>query len=133
MAKLCDADDVTLLKAFIELRDRRAQRKAAFTEDDEGDKLKQEKIENEFLRRFQERGIDNVSARGIGTAYSATRSSASVADWDAFFSHVLKNDAFELLEHRANKSAVEQFKTVHNDVPPGINWSETRVVNFRRK
>jgi hypothetical protein len=133
MAKINELDDVSLLKLFIGLRDRRAQRKAAYEEDDAGDKDKQNKIEIEFLRRFQERGIDNVAARDVGTAYRSTRSSATVADWDAVLDFVQKNEAWEMLERRVNKTAVEQFKSVEGDLPPGINWSETQVVNFRRK
>ena len=133
MAKITDVDDVTLLRMFIALRDRRAERKAAYQADDEGDRTKQDKIEIEFLRRFGERGIDNVSARGIGTAYKSSRFVATVADWDSFLEHVQHNDAWELLERRVNKSAVEQFKAVNDDLPPGVNWSESLVVNFRRK
>lgn len=133
MAKITDLDDGSLLKLFIGLRDRRAQRKAAYDEDDASDKDKQNKIEIEFLRRFQERGIDNVSARDVGTAYKSTRASATVADWEAVLDHVRENDAWELLERRVNKTAVEQFKSVDGDLPPGVNWSETQVVNFRRK
>ena len=133
MAKIAELDDVSLLKLFIGLRDRRAQRKAAYDEDDASDKGRQNKIEIEFLRRFQDRGIDNVSARDVGTAYKSVRASATVADFDALLDHVRENDAWELLEHRVNKTAVEQFKAVDGDLPPGVNWSETQVVNFRRK
>lgn len=133
MAKVNELDDVSLLRLFIALRDRRAQRKAAYDEDDAGDKDKQNKIEVEFLRRFQDRGIDNVSARDVGTAYKSTRASATVADWDAVLDFVQEHEAWEMLERRVNKTAVEQFKSVEGDLPPGVNWSETQVVNFRRK
>jgi hypothetical protein len=115
------------------LRDRRAQRKAAYDNDDADDRTKQDKIEVEFLRRFQERGIDNVSARDVGTAYRTTRSSATVADWDTFLNHVVENEAWEMLERRVNKTAVQQYKAEEEDLPPGVNWAETQVVNFRRK
>jgi hypothetical protein len=133
MAKATELDDVSLLKMFIALRDRRAQRKAAYDADDAGDKEKQEKIEVEFLRRFNERGIDNVSAREIGTAYRSTRSSATVGDWDSLLDYIRGEDAWEMLERRVNKTAVEQYRAVNDDLPPGVNWSETQVINFRRK
>lgn len=133
MAKISEVDDATLLKLYIGLRDRRAERKAAYQADDESDRTKQDKIETEFLRRFQDRGIDNVSARGVGTAYRSTRVSATVGDWDCLLGHVQENEAWELLERRVNKTAVEQFRTVNDDLPPGVNWSETQVINFRRK
>ena len=133
MAKVKELDDESLTKIFMAARDRRAKRKAEYTEADAADKMKQEKIEVEFLRRFQERGIDSVSIRGVGTAYKSTRSSATVADWDIFLGHVLEHEAFELFERGANKTAVEQFKAEEGDLPPGVNYSETQVVNFRRK
>lgn len=132
MTKLHELDDVSLLKCFIGLRDRRAVRKAEYTADDADDRGKQEKIEVEFLRRFNERGIDNVSTKGVGTAYRSTRASATVADWDALIAYVTTNDAWEMLERRVNKTAVVQFKDENEDLPPGVNWSESQVINFRR-
>jgi len=133
MAKVTELEDSRLLEMFIALRDRRARRKADYDADDAGDREKQDKIEVEFLRRFNERGIDNVSARGVGTAYRSTRSSATVADWDTLFPFIQENEAWEMLERRVNKTAVEQFKAVNEDLPPGVNWNETQVINFRRK
>jgi hypothetical protein len=133
MAKVNELDDATLLKAFIQLRDRRAQRKADYEADDAGDKDKQAKIEVEFLRRFNERGIDNVSSKGVGTAYRSVRTSATVADWDELFGFIQQEEAWEMIERRVNKTAVEQYRTVNDELPPGVNWSETQVINFRRK
>jgi len=133
MAKANDMDDGTLLKLFIALRDRRARRKADFQLDDVDDKEKQERIEIEFLKRFNERGIDNVSARGIGTAYRSVRASAKVADWDSLLEFIKKEGAWEMLERRVSKVAVEQFKAETSDLPPGVDWGETQVINFRRK
>jgi predicted PolB exonuclease-like 3'-5' exonuclease len=133
MAKASELDDVSLLKMFIALRDRRARRKADYNADDAGDKDKQSNIEIEFLKRFNERGIDNVSSNGVGTAYRSTRASATVGDWDALLEHIQKDDAWEMLERRVNKTAVLQYKEENADLPPGVNWSETQVINFRRK
>ena len=133
MAKIAELEDVSLLKIFIGLRDKRSKRKADYDADDAGDKDKQNRIETEFLRRFNERGIDNVSSREFGTAYRSTRSSATVADWEAVLDHVIRQDAWEVLERRVSKGAIQQYRDVHDDLPPGVNWSEAQVVNFRRK
>jgi len=133
MAKASDMDDGSLLKLFIALRDRRARRKADYNADDAGDKEKQNNIEVEFLKRFNERGIDNVSSKEFGTAYRSTRVSATVADWDSLLEHIKADEAWEMLERRVNKTAVLQYKEENEDLPPGVNWNETQVVNFRRK
>jgi hypothetical protein len=46
--------------------------------------------------------------------------------------HVRENDDWALLEVRASKSAVEQYRENNNDLPPGISMREERVVNVRR-
>ena len=131
--KVPDLDDASLLKIFIGLRDRRAKRKADYEADDANDREKQNVIEVEFLRRFNERGIDNVSSREHGTAYRSTRSSVTVDDWEIFLGHVVNNQASELLEHRANKKSAQEYAEVHGEIVPGTKYSETQVVNFRRK
>lgn len=132
MSTLADLKDNQLVEIYIQLRDRRAQRKATYENDDAADKGKQERIESELLRRFQERGVDSVSAKGVGTAYRSTRSTARVADWDSFFTYVRETEAWELIAHSCSKSSVQEFKAANEDLPPGINWREEVVVNIRR-
>lgn len=120
-----------LVRNYIALRDRKAtlkteyETKVAVIDDVMG------KVEAHLLNVFNEMGMDSVKTE-FGTAYKATRTSASVADWDAFFSYVKLNDAWELLEHRCSKVAVEQFKAANADLPPGVNWREEQIVNIRR-
>lgn len=104
---ISELPESTLVALYIKMREIRAERKAAYTLDDDKDKKRMGRIEGELLLRFQNQGIDSISVSGVGTAYKTTKTSATVADWDAFFSHVLQNEAWELLEHRANKKAVE--------------------------
>lgn len=120
-----------LVKLYIGLRDRRSERKRAYEMEDEGDKGKQEKIEGILLRRFQDDGIESVRTAS-GTAYKTVRTNVSVGDADMFFSFVVQNELWELLEKRASKTVVEQYKAEHEDLPPGVNYSETVCVNVRR-
>ena len=131
--KASDLDDGQLIKFYVKLRDRRATRKAAYEEDDAQDKEKQIGIETEFLSRFNERGIDNVSSREHGTAYRSTRSSVTVEDPDTFMNHVTSNKAWELLDVRAKKKNCQEYAEVHGEIVPGTKYSETQVVNFRHK
>jgi hypothetical protein len=45
---------------------------------------------------------------------------------------VKDKEEWSLLEVRAAKTAVEQFRSIHDDIPPGISMREERVVNVRR-
>jgi len=129
--KVSELPSNKLVEIYIQLRDRRAQRKAAYENEDADDKTKQEKIEALLLVKFNEEGVESVRTEA-GTAYKTTRVSTSVADRDAFFDFVRANNAFDMLEARASKDAIKQYRAANDDLPPGINWSEAIVVNVRR-
>lgn len=120
-----------LVGKYIEARDKKSQLKAEY--DMKASKIEElmNKIEAKLLEVFEQTGMDSVKTE-FGTAYTSTRSTASVADREAFMEFVKSHEEWPLLEVRANKTAVEQFKAINEDLPPGINWREERVVNVRR-
>lgn len=120
-----------LVQKYIQIREKRSRLKAEYEEKVAPYTEAQDRIEALLLALFGELGVDSVRT-AEGTAYTATRVSATVADWDAFIAFVKTNDAYEMIERRVSKAAVEQYKAANEDLPPGVNWSETRVVNFRR-
>lgn len=121
-----------VVETYIKLRDRRAQRKAEYEAADAADKEKQEKIEAYLLKEFNESGVDNIKTPA-GTAYKSSKVSVTTADKDAFFNEwVVPNQAWEFLDIKPNKTAVQQYKAAHEDIPPGLNWSETITINVRR-
>ena len=129
--KVTDLPNDKLVGVYLELRDRRAQRKAAYDNDDAADKGKQEKIETILLQRFLADGTESVRTTN-GTAYKATRTSVSCADGAIFFDYCRENDAWDLLEKRPAKAAVLAFKEEFDDIPPGLNWREDVTINVRR-
>lgn len=128
-----DLKDSDLVTVFIQLRDRRAERKAKYENEDASDKSRQDKIEAILLRRFNEQGIEAIKT-GAGTAYKNVKQSCSVADWDAFFmDYVVRNQAWELINRSANKDSVRLFINEHDgQIPPGINWREVVEIGVRR-
>lgn len=116
---------------YIQMRDKKAQMKADFEASIAPLNEKMEKLEAKLLDVFNKTGMDSVKTEN-GTAYTTTRTTASVADRDAFMEYVKANEEWSLLEVRASKTAVEQFKAVHDDIPPGVSIREERVVNIRR-
>lgn len=120
-----------LVGKYVELRDKKAEMKAEF--DAKASKIDEalNKIEAALLKTFESSGLDSIKTE-FGTAYTTTQTTATVADPDAFRQFVKDNDAFEFFQNRVSKTAVEQYKAVHDDIPPGLNWREERVVNVRR-
>lgn len=120
-----------LVGKYIEVRDRRAQLEAEFNMKAARLDEIMSKIESKLLQVFDQAGMDSVKTE-FGTAYTTTKTTASVGDRDAFMEYVRTNDEWPLLQVRVSKTGVEQYKAAHETLPPGINWREERVVNIRR-
>jgi hypothetical protein len=120
-----------LVERYIKLRDAKAEIARVAKEKAARIDTVQKRIEAALLAQFNQLGLDNVKT-AAGTAYKSTRTSATVADRDAMLEWVIANENWNFIESRVNKTAVEEFRNEHNDLPPGINWSEEIVINVRR-
>jgi type I site-specific restriction endonuclease len=120
-----------IVTKYIELRDKKAELKAEYDNKVASIDEVLDKIEVKLLQVFEETGSKSFSTPN-GTAYASVRTSASVADKEAFMEYVKNTEQWPLLEVRASKTAIEQHRDLHEDLPPGVNWREERVVNIRR-
>ena len=119
------------VKMYIKMRDKKAEMKADFDASIAPLNEKMEKLEAKLLDVFNKTGMDSVKTE-FGTAYATTRSTASIADREVFMDYVKANEEWSLLEARVSKTAVEQFRSIHDNLPPGVNVRTERVVNVRR-
>lgn len=95
-------------------------------------KSKREKVDTEFMARFNAQGLQNVKTQH-GTPYIMHRSSCSVADWDAYRAWVLEQNDLDFIDRRPNKTMVAAWKESHDgQLPPGLNWSVTAVLGFTK-
>jgi hypothetical protein len=120
-----------LVQKYVEVRDKKAQIKADYDADVAKIDRVLEKIEAALLKTFETTGMDSVRTE-FGTAYSSTKTTASIADPDAFISFCKENNAWHMLQKRVAQSAVEQYKDEHEVLPPGIDWRVERTINIRR-
>lgn len=78
--------------------------------------------------------INGESVRtDTGTVYLTEKKAASLADPDAFMRYVIGSEAWDLLDRKANVTAVADFIEENNAPPPGVNFSTTFIVGVRRK
>lgn len=120
-----------LVDQFVKLRDKI---KAA----DDAHKAKMspareylEVLQGKLLDRLNEIGGESVKTPA-GTCYRTTRRSASIADGEAFRKFIIDNDAFDIVDWRANALAIEDFIEANQSPPPGVNFSKTFTVGVRR-
>ena len=120
------------LQQYITLRD-----KIKALDEEHSEKMKpfREKLFDlnvEMLERLREAGATSM-ATPHGTVYESTRTTASVADPDAFMSFVEETGLLELVERRANMTAVRDYVEEHEELPPGVNLNTVVTAGVRRK
>lgn len=120
-----------LIDRYVKLRDRKAEMKASYELSVAKIDEAMEKVENFILGHLNANGIDSVGSPA-GTAFKSTVTSATVGDWDSLLAYIRREEAFHLLDHRVNKTAVIEYKDANNDLPPGVNWREEMVLRIRR-
>lgn len=120
-----------IVARYIALRDKKAEIKAKYDAEVEAIDAAMNRVENYLLKLMTELGVESIRT-SAGTPYVSRRTSATVADWDAFLDWVQRNGEWSMLERRANKTVVQSWRDEHNDLPPGLNWREERVVNIKR-
>jgi len=116
---------------YIAIRDRLKEM------DEEHDKKRAPLVElQNLLTGWMMQFLDTSGADSIktseGTCFHSTRYSASLADPQAFMNYVIENSSWDLLDRKANATAVKEFVAEKGFLPPGANLSAIRTVNVRR-
>jgi len=88
------------------------------------------------LTGWLQRLMDQAGATSIksekGTCYTSTKYTASLADPQAFMKYVIETNQFELLDRKANVTAVKDHVKEKGGLPPGCGLSAIETVGVRR-
>jgi hypothetical protein len=84
-----------------------------------------------LTQKLETVGAESVKTKA-GTVYTTTRYSASLADPQVFMDYVKSTDQFELLDRKANATAVRDHVEAKGSLPPGVNLNAIRTVGVRR-
>ena len=80
--------------------------------------------------KLPKHGADSVKTNEARA--STPRYSASLADPKAFMDYIKTHEAWDLLDRKANATAVKEFVAEKGFLPPGANLSAIRTINVRR-
>jgi hypothetical protein len=125
------ADIATRVAQYVKLRDKIKAKEAEQKAELKPLKDTLEQLNAVLLAHLNQVGGNSVTTDG-GTVYRTEKKSASLADAQAFMDFVVANQAFDLLDRKANVSAVEEYIRENDAPPPGVNFSSTFVVGVRR-
>lgn len=121
----------TRIEQYVKLRDMIKEKDDAHKKVMEPYRDALEKLNNLLLDHLNTIGGDSVKTEH-GTVYRTVKKSASLEDADAFMKHVIKGEHWELLDRKANKTAVEAYVDENGVLPPGVKWSSISQVGVRR-
>jgi hypothetical protein len=116
---------------YIALRDRRKVLKDAYEAEDKGLRDLQTQVEGKLREFMDAHGLENLKT-AHGTCYTSTKFTASVQDAEVFMEFIKRTQAWDLIERRANATAVKDFIKEHNQEPPGVHLSAIQTVGVRR-
>ena len=121
-----------LAEIYIKIRDKRAELKEKFEEQDNELKAQQDLLAEQMLALCHEQGADSIKTpagtiiRKVDTRYWTT-------DWDSMYRFIEEHDAFPLLEKRLHQTNMRQFLEENPDLlPAGLQADSKYTVVVRR-
>jgi len=121
-----------LAEIYIKIRDKRAELKEKFEEQDNELKAQQDLLSEQMLSLCHEQGADSIKTpagtiiRKVDTRYWTT-------DWDSMYLFIEEHDAFPLLEKRLHQTNMRQFLEENPDLlPAGLQADSKYTVVVRR-
>lgn len=120
-----------LIAEFIRLRDLLSEKKADFKRVEDEIKTRQAEIQGALQQQMSDLGVDSLKTPN-GTAYFTEKVSVLTSDKEAFLNYVQQNNAWELLDVRGSKTAIQEYALENNDIPPGIELTRFQDVGIRR-
>lgn len=120
-----------LVEQMVKTRDKLKEADDAHKEKTKVARDYKERLEAALLAKLNEVGGESVKT-AHGTVYRTTRRSATIADGDVFRQFVIGNEAFDLVDWKANANACDDFIKAEGSPPPGVNFSTAFTVGVRR-
>lgn len=119
------------IKQYRELRDRIAE-----MDNEHKEKMRPYRELLEKMNGLLLEQLNTVEGNSLrtehGMIYRQEKKSVSLADPDKFMSYVIANDMWDLIDRKANATAVADFIDETGFAPPGVNFSTRFVVGVRK-
>lgn len=121
-----------LAEIYIKIRDKRAELKEKYEQEDEELKAQQDLLSEKMLDVCRENNADSIKTpagtiiRKVDTRYWTT-------DWDSMYQFIQEHDAYPLLEKRLHQTNLKQFLEENPELlPAGLQADRKYTVVVRR-
>jgi hypothetical protein len=119
------------MQAYVAGRDKLKKMEEAYKVSIAKDKETMNMIEGYLLKFLEQTGGDNMKTP-YGTFFKTTKHTASLEDPKAFLNFVIAGAHWDLIDKKANVTAVMAFLEENKELPPGVKLSSKLDVNVRR-
>jgi len=120
------------VKAYLNIKTKRAELSADFDTEDTILKDQQELIKTELLGYLKENDLKSVKTEA-GTFYKTVKTRYWTSDWEQMHKFVLEHEVPEFLEKRLSQTNVKQFLEENPEVvPKGLNSDSEFAVTVRK-
>jgi hypothetical protein len=120
------------VEQYIKLRDLKADIKSRHEDELKPVVETMVMIEDELKSALQQVNATNMKT-DAGTVSLTTKASASAADIDAFWTWIITQGAFDMLDKKPNVTAITEYVKQNGVAPPGVNYSTYQGIGVRRK
>jgi hypothetical protein len=127
-----DVQTDKLAEIYIKIRDKRAEIKELYEQQDEELKAQQDLLAEKMLEVCRDINADSIKTpagtiiRKVDTRYWTT-------DWDSMYQFIQEHDAYPLLEKRIHQTNLKQFLEENpNLLPAGLQADSKYTVVVRR-
>ena len=117
---------------YVQLRDLKAEMEAKHDEELKPVKQTMLMIEEELKMALNTMNATNMKTTQ-GTVSITNKASASAADLNAFWTWVVTQGAFDMLDKKPNVTAITEYVKQNGVPPPGVNYNIRVGIGVRRK
>jgi hypothetical protein len=115
----------TLAEIYIKIRDKRAELKEQYEQQDDSLKEQQEMLAEQMLALCQEQHADSIKTRA-GTIIRKVDTRYWTNDWEQMYDFIHEHDAYPLLEKRIHQTNMRQFLEENPDLLPAGLMSDSK-------
>lgn len=117
---------------FIWCRDEIERREKAFKLSLAKIKEYKDKLEGAIGTHLTRSGAESIKTAN-GTCFLSSKSSATIGDKQIFKDYVVQHQQFDLIDWKANATAVKDYIKEHDGMlPPGVNFSTEQTIRVNR-
>ena len=122
-----------LIEEYVALRDAKKHADETYAEFVKVNySTRMDELETILLDTLNKLGVDSLAGPS-GTVYKKLSTSVTIADAREFRRHIIGTEEWDLLDWRANKTAINDRIDAGEALPPGVNRTTFFSVGIRRK